>query len=149
MSSHVDFTNRRRVTVVALSLVALAAATGCHRRESTSSLRPATTLAAHATMQVTRVEQLLEGRFPGVSVLRGPSGSYSVRIRGVSRFSDDREPLYVVDGMPVEVVSGRGLDWLPPEQVARIDVLKDAAQTALFGTRGANGVIVITTKKGR
>jgi TonB-dependent SusC/RagA subfamily outer membrane receptor len=57
--------------------------------------------------------------------------------------------LYVVDGMPVHVVPGRGLDWLNPADVARIDVLKDAASTSIYGVRGGNGVILITTRRGR
>ena len=85
------------------------------------------------------------GRFPGVRVLRMPGGGYSVRIRSTST----GEPLWVVDGTPVEVIPGRGLDWLAPADVARIDVLKDATETTMFGARGANGVILVTTKRRR
>jgi len=55
----------------------------------------------------------------------------------------------VVDGIPVEVEPGRGLDWLSPAEIARIDVLKDAPETTMYGVRGANGVILVTTKRSR
>lgn len=57
------------------------------------------------------------------------------------------QPLYVVDGLVVEVTPGRGLDWLTVSEIARIDVLRNPAETAMYGSRGANGVIVITTKR--
>lgn len=98
---------------------------------------------------VTRVEELLEGRFPGVYVLRTPGGGFSIRIRGVSTLLGNQEPLYVVDGIIVNVEPGRGLDWLSPADIERIDVLKDAARISMYGSRGANGVILITTKRDR
>ena len=98
------------------------------------------------TIKVKRVEELLAGRFPGVHVLRAPGGGFLVRIRGAGA-PGYAEPLYVVDGMPVEVTPGRGLDWLNPDDIARIDVLKNPAETSMYGGRGANGVIVITTKR--
>jgi TonB-dependent SusC/RagA subfamily outer membrane receptor len=56
------------------------------------------------------------------------------------------EPLYVVDGMPVAAEPGGALKWLAPSDIQRIEVLKDPASTAFYGSRGANGVIVVTTK---
>lgn len=97
----------------------------------------------------TQIEELLIARFPGVQVLPTSAGGLRVRIRGLSTLSGDATPLYVVDGMPVNVAPGRGIDWLNPADVARIDVLKDAASTAVYGVRGAHGVIVITTKRPR
>ena len=95
-----------------------------------------------------QVEELLEGRSAGVRVIRLPSGGISVQIRGRSSIYGDTEPLYVVDGMPVQVTTGRGLLWLNPGDVERIDILKDAGATAMYGVRGANGVVVITTRHG-
>jgi TonB-dependent SusC/RagA subfamily outer membrane receptor len=97
-----------------------------------------------------RVEQLLEGRLAGVQVIRGPGGDLSIRIRGAQGlgYSSD-EPLIVVDGMPTENRGlGSVLDGIAPLDIARIDVLKDAGSTAAYGVRGANGVILITTKRG-
>lgn len=96
-----------------------------------------------------QVEEMMVGRFAGVQVLPTQSGGFSIRIRGLGTFTGNPEPLYVVDGQPVRVAEGRGIDWLNPSDIARIDVLKDAASTALYGMRGGNGVILITTKRGR
>lgn len=97
--------------------------------------------------RVSRVEELIEGRFSGVLVQRTANGGYSVSIRGTGSFSSSEQPLYVIDGMPYEVGSGRGLGWLNPADVVRIDLLKNPAETSIYGVRGANGVIVITTKR--
>ena len=88
-----------------------------------------------------------EHRFPGVDVIRTANGG--VRIRILSGVASEGEPLYIVDGTPVTVQPGRGLDWLSPEQIARIDVLKYPAETAIYGPRGVNGVVIITTKGNR
>lgn len=99
--------------------------------------------------QVSRVEELLEN-IPGVLVQRTGDGGYSVSIRGGSgSFMASEQPLFVIDGMPYEVGPGRGLGWLNPADVVRIDVLKNPADTAIYGVRGANGVIVITTQRKR
>ena|SRR5437868_3881996 len=97
---------------------------------------------------VSSPEELLAGRFPGVTVLR-VAGGIAVRIRGESTFSGDREPLYVVDGMTIEAGPGGALQGINPGDIERIEVLKDIGSTAQYGSRGANGVILITTKRGR
>lgn len=99
--------------------------------------------------QATRMEELLVGRYPGVEVRRSPDGGMSIRIRGGSTLSGSGEPLYLVDGVEVFVAPGRGLDWLNPADIADIEVLKDATSTTMYGVRGANGVIRITTKRSR
>jgi TonB-dependent SusC/RagA subfamily outer membrane receptor len=93
----------------------------------------------------TRVEELFAGRFPGVQVLQA-AGGLSVRIRGATSLRGNSDPLYIVDGLPYTPTSD-GLIALNPSDIARIEVLKDAAQTAEYGSRGANGVVKITTKK--
>jgi TonB-dependent SusC/RagA subfamily outer membrane receptor len=97
----------------------------------------------------TRLEEFLEGRVPGVQVMHLPGGGISVRIRGYGSFNGDMEPLYVVDGMPVMVTKGRGLDWLNPADIQRIEVLRDASATSMYGVRGANGVVLLTTRRGK
>jgi len=99
--------------------------------------------------RATRVEELLQGRVPGVRVVRTASGQLAVRVRGTNSFDGNNEPLFVIDGLPI----ARGgaatiLNGIAPGDIARIDVLKDAGSTAIYGSRGANGVIVITTKRG-
>jgi TonB-dependent starch-binding outer membrane protein SusC len=101
------------------------------------------------TMRVSRVEDLIRGRMAGVEVGRDGSGELTIRIRGAGNLGrGSTEPLIVVDGMPM---SGRRisrlLDGLVPSDIARIDVLKDAGATAPYGILGANGVILITTKR--
>lgn len=91
-----------------------------------------------------RVEELLVGRLAGVRVLSVPGGVI-VRIRGTSTVMGVREPLYVVDDMPVEPGPG-GMLAINPGDIATIEVLKDVASTSRYGMRGANGVIVIRTR---
>ncbi len=98
-------------------------------------------------MQIGRVEQALQGRTSGIRVTQSsgaPGSGSTVRIRGTSSINGSN-PLYVVDG----VVIGGGIDYLNPNDIASIEVLKDAASAAIYGARGANGVIIITTKKGK
>lgn len=97
--------------------------------------------------QVADVAEMLQGRFPGVFVSRGVGGGLSIRIRGATSFSANTEPLYVVDGMPITPGPGGTISFLNASDIKQIDVLKDAAATAIYGSRGANGVIVITTKR--
>jgi TonB-dependent starch-binding outer membrane protein SusC len=100
-------------------------------------------------MRVARVEELLQGRIPGLHVARGANGDFTVRIRGTQTFGNSTdEPLIVVDGMPLMQGGLRtALMGIAPQDIARIDVLKDAGATAVYGSKGANGVILITTKK--
>jgi len=93
----------------------------------------------------TLVEML--SRVPGVRVIERAGGGMSVRIRGSSSFLADEEPLFVVDGMVLQS-STQGLSGLNPSTIQSITVLKDAGQTAVYGSRGANGVILIRTKRG-
>lgn len=96
---------------------------------------------------VTRVEDALQGRTSGVTIAASsgqPGAASNVRIRGVTSINNS-DPLYIVDGVPVD---NGGIGYLNPEDIASIQVLKDAASAAIYGTRAANGVILITTKKG-
>ena len=91
--------------------------------------------------------QGLQGAAAGVNVIRSsgdPEGGFSIRIRGVATVNGSADPLYVVDGVQV----GTSIDFLNPADVESIEILKDASATAIYGTRGANGVVMITTKNG-
>jgi TonB-dependent starch-binding outer membrane protein SusC len=89
------------------------------------------------------------GRVAGVHVARTADG-LSIRIRGASTVLGDPEPLIVLDGQPLPQGSGaRELALVNPADVARVEVLKDGGSTAFYGVRGANGVLLITTKRGR
>ena len=98
-----------------------------------------------ARQRGTTVEQMLEGRFPGVVVEGTAGGGVSIRIRGPSSFYLNQEPLYIVDGVPVQPGPQGALNWLNPRDIESIAVLTDA-DAAIYGVRGANGVIVIKTK---
>jgi TonB-dependent SusC/RagA subfamily outer membrane receptor len=96
-----------------------------------------------------RIEEMLS-RVPGVQVQRLSNGQYLLRVRGSRSFTGNDEPLLVIDDMPVPGGSvGAALAGVSPADVARIDVLKDAASTSVYGMRGANGVIIITTRRSR
>ena len=92
----------------------------------------------------TRVEEMIAGRFPGVDVRANVDGSYAIRIRGTNSVNSGSDPLVVVDGVPAGDVSV--LAMINPNDVRQIDVLRDAASGAIYGSRGANGVILIRTK---
>ncbi len=102
-------------------------------------------------------DQAIQGRAPGVLVVNNsgaPGSPVSIKIRGIGSFGNT-DPLYVVDGMPVKDASfGKddnpsGINYLNPNDIESIQVLKDASSAAIYGTRGANGVILITTKHGK
>ncbi|QVY66929.1 TonB-dependent receptor [Polaribacter sp. Q13] len=96
---------------------------------------------------VTRVEDALQGRASGVKVTRSsgqPGGEIKVRIRGVNSITGNNSPLIVIDG-----VIGGDLSTINPNDISSMDVLKDASATAIYGSRGSNGVILVTTKKGK
>ncbi|HEV3052335.1 MAG TPA: TonB-dependent receptor plug domain-containing protein [Longimicrobium sp.] len=99
-------------------------------------------------LRFARVEEMMQGRIAGVTVTRNGSGGYAVRVRGAGGFQHDGEPLFVLDGVPINSSRpGHALDGINPADVERIDVLKDAGSAAIYGTRGANGVILITTRR--
>ncbi len=93
------------------------------------------------------IEKVLQGRFPGVEVTRTADGGIAVRIRGATSFNGNTEPLYVVDGIAIQAGPGGALTGINPNDIESIRVLKDAADTAMYGMRGANGVIVFRTKR--
>ena len=86
-------------------------------------------------------------RFPGVDVRETPDG-VQVRIRGDSSFMGGQEPLYVVDGTPVTPGASGTLVGVHPADIVSIEVLKSAAETSVYGPRGANGVVVVRTRTG-
>ena len=92
------------------------------------------------------MQDLFAGRFPGVEAYKVPSGGISIRIRGSSTLMGSTDPLFIIDGAKVQ--SGpNGLLFLDPNEIKSIEVLKDIGSTAIYGSEGANGVILITTKR--
>lgn len=116
-------------------------------------------------------QQLMQGAFAGVNIAQNsgkPGGSTTIRVRGGTSVNASNDPLYVIDGVPIDANAGASqanirsgnndyfdqeaanpLSMLNPNDIESIDVLKDASATAIYGSRGANGVIMITTKKGK
>jgi len=115
----------------------------------------------------TSPDQLIQGKAAGVLVINNtgqPGGSTTVRIRGASSIRSGNQPLFVVDGVPLSGGSarpggsgtgsygsdaGNPLSFINPNDIAGIEILKDASATAIYGSRGANGVVIITTKRGK
>lgn len=117
----------------------------------------------------TNIDQALQGRIAGVQVTQNsgqPGGAASIRIRGANSITGSSEPLYVIDGIPFQGdgTSVSGFDWaggangqnrvnplstINPNDIENIEVLKDASATAIYGARAANGVVLITTKRGK
>jgi TonB-dependent SusC/RagA subfamily outer membrane receptor len=139
----------KRLTMVLGAICGLAA---CTSRPSTRPEEPVNkanvaTDSQWAGQNPARAEELLAGRFPGVEVLH-TQGGVVVRIRGASTVYGSNEPLYVIDGMTIEPGPGGALQGINPADIEKIEVLKDAGSTALYGSRGANGVILIKTRRG-
>src|SRR5207247_9333874 len=90
---------------------------------------------------------LLSECFPGVTVTEMADGGRCVRIRGVSSFMSNNQPLCMVDDVPVDIAHGASLRSINPRDIVSIEVVQDPAGMAIYGVRGANGVIVIRTKR--
>lgn len=96
---------------------------------------------------VTSAAQAMAGQMAGVNITTtegSPDAEVNIRIRGGGSITQDNSPMYIVDGFPVSTISD-----IPASEIQSIDVLKDASSTAIYGARGANGVIIITTKSGK
>ena len=93
------------------------------------------------------IEKILEAKVPGLQVTRTADGGLALQIRGVSSFLGSNQPLYVLDGIAVQPGPQGAIAGLNPNDIESIRVLKNPEDTGIYGVRGANGVIVITTKR--
>src|SRR5690606_4482615 len=150
-----DVTTMEELVVIGYGTVRKKDLTGC-----VASLQPKD----FNQVIITAPDQLIQGRTPGVMVINNtgqPGGASTVRIRGNSSIRAGNDPLFVLDGIPLSGTSarpggsggfgtdgGNPLAYLNPDDIASMDVLKDASATAIYGSRGANGVVIITTKRG-
>lgn len=104
---------------------------------------------------VNNPQQLLQGKVAGVNITSSsgePGAPINIVIRGAASVRNSSAPLFVIDGVPLDNAgtgTGDALNFLNPQDIASMDILKDASATAIYGSRGANGVIIITTKKGK
>lgn len=95
---------------------------------------------------ITSAAQAIQGKVAGISVIQPsgmPGGDLSIRVRGTTSFNGSNDPLYVVDGVPVD-----NINFLSPNDIASMQVMKDASSAAIYGSRAANGVVLVTTKSG-
>jgi TonB-dependent SusC/RagA subfamily outer membrane receptor len=137
-----------------LATLSIAAVAACAASKPTTTSHPtphATSTSSDASLAIdhskhayTSMEELIESRAPGVQVIR-QNGSFALRIRGLSSPTGNLDPLIVIDGHPSDLPGTRALEALSPNDVAHIEVLKDAASTSFYGARGGSGVIVIRT----
>ncbi|MGH7507059.1 MAG: TonB-dependent receptor plug domain-containing protein [Longimicrobiales bacterium] len=94
------------------------------------------------------IAELLRGRVAGLEITADPNGGYRFRIRGIAMINETPEPLFVVDGTPVDADRIESvLSGFTREDIRQVDVLKDVASTSIYGTRGVGGVIIITTRR--
>ena len=142
--------------VLALVFGTAAAATACTGRVAAAAAgdvapevqpRDVVTSEVLADAGDTPIEKVLADRIPGVRLDRATDGHLILRIRGTSSWSSASEPLFVVDGTPLTSSIGGALVGINKYDIDRIRVLKDAASTAMYGVRGASGVVLIETKK--
>ena len=105
--------------------------------------------------RIVSAEELIQAKIPGVQVINNnePGGGIAIRVRGGTSVNASNDPLFVIDGVPLAVGGGvndgrNPLSFLNPDDIASITVLKDASATAIYGSRGANGVVIVTTKTG-
>jgi TonB-linked SusC/RagA family outer membrane protein len=155
----VDFTVR---PVAAMLSEVVSLGYGSSSRQNVSSAIASVTAEDIANTPLAGVDAALQGKMPGVQVMQNggnPGNGISLRIRGPASLNAGNQPLYVVDGVPIlqENYTQLGLGGqdvtaissLNPDEIASIDVLKDAAATAIYGSRGSNGVVLITTRRGQ
>lgn len=122
---------------------------GTQRKSDVTGSLSSVTSKEIKSVPVTGVGQALQGRAAGVQVTQAsnaPGGGVTIRIRGGNSINAGNEPLYVIDGFPVYNESGANLN---PNDIESMEILKDASATAIYGSRGANGVVLITTKRGK
>lgn len=140
-----------RVPVRTIGALSCVAALACASNSNTRPTRPMS-LEARDTASIVNtdgksMEDLFAGKFPGVQVSRAGNGGLQIRIRGgANSFYGGEEPLFVVDETPLAPGS-KGIVFLNPSDIERIEVLKNPEDVALYGIRGGNGVVKITTKR--
>jgi TonB-linked SusC/RagA family outer membrane protein len=139
---------------------------GTQRREAITSSVTSIDATAAKVGVITNATQLIQGRAPGVQITQSsgePGGNTQIRIRGGTSISASNDPLYVIDGVPLQndatapgaagvafsaALSRNPLNSISPDDIESLTILKDASATAIYGSRGANGVILVTTKRG-
>ena len=164
--THLDFTLESATTLGEVTVTGNRGARdlmGISRMEQTSSVQKLNLSDIVDNTPVTSVEEALQGQISGLDISLGgdPGASNTIRIRGTSSLNGSNEPLIVIDGVPQDVDINDDFDFstanaedfgallnIAPANIESIEVLKDASATAIYGTKGANGVLLINTKRG-
>ncbi len=157
----IDVNNRTKIDVVlkedimSLDEIVVVGYGQMKRTDVTGSMVSVSSDAIEKTV-ATSIDQVLQGRAAGVQVQQNsgmPGGGSSIRIRGVNSLQGSNEPIFVIDGVVIDASTGsaseNALSSINPSDIVSMDILKDASATAIYGSRGANGVIIITTKRGK
>ena len=135
-------------TLVALSMI-VGVTAACSSRQSRQVPTPKNTVTSKdvEANPSESIEKILQAKVPGVLVTRTPDGGIALQIRGQSSLYAANQPLYVIDGVTISPGPNGALTGVNPHDIESIQVLKDPADTAVYGMRGANGVIVVKTKQ--
>ena len=146
MSNH-TLSHRAFYTLVAASLATSLACSSMRSRDTTGAPSYSDADSVATANEGKSLEDLFAGKFPGVTVIRAEGGGLQILIRGGNNsFYGSSEPLYVVDDTPLGPNS-RGIVFLNPQDIYKIEVLKNPADIAIYGVRGGNGVVKITTRR--
>ncbi|KJF43955.1 SusC/RagA family TonB-linked outer membrane protein [Draconibacterium sediminis] len=160
--TEIEVAGRRKIDVtmeeesIGLEEVVVSVGYGWEKRKNITGAVSSVNAEEISQSQSVTLEQSLQGRIPGMMVTQTsgqPGGAVSVQIRGITGFSSSG-PLYVLDGVELQGIAGVGggtnpLAGINPSDIESVDVLKDASATAIYGSKGTDGVIIITTKRGR
>ena len=136
-----------RAALSAWVLIGLAAGCASGRASNEPPAKPMVTAEDRERNPGESIEKVLQAKAPGILVTRTDDGGIAVQIRGTSSIYGSNEPLYVIDDVPVQPGPGGALTGINPFDIESIKVLKNPADTGIYGILGANGVIVITTKR--
>ena len=140
-----------RIVFIALLVGFFTLYAGCSSSGSTRDRTDANTVTGEEASRTptVRLSDLIQQRVPGINLSKTPDGRVKVRIRGVTSFTSESQPLFVVDGIPVAPEPDGTLPGVTITEIDSIKVYKDPVDTSRWGMRSANGVIVVTTKTGK
>lgn len=147
-------TSPRTRALVALALALLAACASSGSKRGAETPRPSQGDPTVSSRDIensanTPVEEVLRGKISGVTVSRAQDGGLLITVRGTTSVNASNAPLYIIDGVPIQPSASGSLQGINPYDIESIKVLKDPASLTMYGSRGANGVILIATKSAR
>ena len=143
-------TNATTILGIALLMGLFTVAAGCSGSDTTRERTEANTVTGEEARRTptVRLADLIVQRVPGISLSETGDGRIKVRIRGITSFTSENQPLFVVDDIPVDPNPDGSLPGVTVHEIESIKVYKDPADTSRWGMRGSNGVIVVKTKMG-